>query len=90
MNNQHQYQHRKIIGYRDLTQEEINLMNRIKGIGKELEKLIDEVEHTNLVIGSTSELDEIAEPQMWTNQAKINLKIGLMVLTRAVAKPTSF
>ena len=83
-------QHKKNIGYRDLTQEEINLMNRIKGIGKELEKLIDEVEHTNLVIGSTSELDEIAEPQMWTNQAKINLKIGLMALTRAVAKPTSF
>ena len=83
-------QHKKIIGYRDLTQEEINLMNRIKGIGKELEKLIDEVEHTNLVIGSTSELDEIAEPQMWTHQAKINLKIGLMALTRAVAKPTSF
>lgn len=83
-------QHKKIIGYRDLTQEEINLMNRIKGIGKELEKLIDEVEHTNLVIGSTSELDEIAEPEMWTHQAKINLKIGLMALTRAVAKPTSF
>ena len=83
-------QHKKIIGYRDLTQEEINLMNRIKGIGKELEKLIDEVEHTNLVIGSNSELDEIAEPTLWTNQAKINLKIGLRALTRAVAKPTSF
>ena len=90
MDNQHQYQHRRIIGYRDLTQEEINLMNRIKGIGKELEKLIDEVEQTNLMFGSNSELDEIAEPTLWTNQAKINLKIGLMALTRAVAKPTSF
>ena len=83
-------QHKKIIGYRDLTQEEINLMNRIKGIGKELEKLIDEVEHTNLSTGTRSELDEIAEPEMWTHQAKINLKIGLMALTRAVAKSTSF
>ena len=83
-------QHRLIKGYRDLTQEEINLINRIKGIGVEIEKIIEEVEQTNLMFGSNSELDEIAEPTLWTNQAKINLKIGLMALTRAVAKPTSF
>lgn len=29
-------QHRKIAGYRDLSQEEIDLMNRIKAKGKEL------------------------------------------------------
>ncbi len=81
-------QHRLIKGYRDLTQEEIDLMNKIKGIGTEIEKIIEEVEQTNLVVGSNTELD--AEPSMWTHQAKINLKIGLMALTRAVAKPTSF
>lgn len=83
-------QHRKISGYRELTQHEIDLINKIKAAGTLIEQIIEEVEHTNLVIGSTSELDEIAEPQMWTHQAKINLKIGLMALTRAVAKPTSF
>ena len=78
-------QHKHITGYRDLTQQEIDLINKIKAVGNTLEKLIEEVEQTDL-----SELDEIAEPDMWTHQAKINLKIGLMALTRAVAKPTSF
>lgn len=82
--------HRLIKGYRELTQQEIDLINKIKGIGVEIEKIIEEVEHTNLSTGTRSELDEIAEPEMWTHQAKINLKIGLMALTRAVAKPTSF
>ena len=83
-------QHRLIKGYRDLTQEEIDLINKIKAVGNTLEKLIEEVEQTNLLIGKRSDLDDIAEPDMWTHQAKINLKIGLMALTRAVAKPTSF
>lgn len=83
-------QHRKISGYRELTQHEIDLINKIKAAGTLIEQIIEEVEHTNLSTGTRSELDEIAEPEMWTHQAKINLKIGLMALTRAVAKPTSF
>lgn len=37
-------QHRKITGYRELTKEEIDLMNRIKAIGEEFKALIDSVE----------------------------------------------
>jgi len=65
-------------------------MNRIKDIGAELEKLIEEVEQTNLSTAIDSVLAVKSEPEIWTHQAKINLKIGLMALTRAVAKPTSF
>ena len=83
-------QHRMIKGYRDLTIQEIDLINKIKAVGNTLDELIEEVEHTNLSLGKRSELDEIAEPDLWAHQAKINLKIGLMALTRAVAKPTSF
>jgi len=83
-------QHRMIKGYRDLTIHEIDLMNRIKDIGAELEKLIEEVEQTNLSTAIDSVLAVKSEPEIWTHQAKINLKIGLMALTRAVAKPTSF
>lgn len=36
-------QHKKISGYRDLTQEEIDLMNRIKAFGPELEKLCNDL-----------------------------------------------
>lgn len=46
-------QHKKIKGYRDLLQEEIDLMNRIKGKGAELLALQDELVHrlnTNLEV----------------------------------------
>ena len=36
-------QHRKITGYRELSQEEIDLMNEIKATGEQLEKLIEKV-----------------------------------------------
>lgn len=38
-------QHKKISGYRDLTQAEIDLMNKIKAKGAELGDLIDEVKN---------------------------------------------
>lgn len=37
-------QHRKITGYRELSQEEIDLMNRIKAKGSEMMTLITELE----------------------------------------------
>lgn len=37
-------QHRKIVGYRELTQEDIDLMNRIKAAGRELLALHEEVD----------------------------------------------
>lgn len=36
-------QHRKIVGYRELTQDDIDLMNRIKAAGRELLVLHDAV-----------------------------------------------
>ncbi len=83
-------QHKHITGYRELTQQEIDLINKIKAAGTLLEQIIEEVEQTNLSTAIDSILSEHSEPTLWTNQAKINLKIGLMALTRAVAKPTSF
>jgi len=37
-------QHRKITGYRELSQEEIDLMNAIKAKGDELGKLVNQLE----------------------------------------------
>ncbi len=39
-------QHRKISGYRELTEDEINLMNKIKARGPGLEDLIKELRST--------------------------------------------
>lgn len=40
-------QHRQIKGYRELTQEEINLMNEIKSKGAELGELVEKLRATS-------------------------------------------
>jgi hypothetical protein len=73
-------QHRKITGYRELNQAEIDLMNEIKAFGVQVGELILRVE----IAGSV-----VADPR-WVGIAKTNLQQGLMALTRAVTKPEFF
>ena len=93
-------QHRKISGYRELSQAEIDLMNRIKAFGPELQKLLDDVwEHINAEYDACDDapighaeinrLDE-SQPHRWVEIAKTDLQTGLMALTRAVAQPGAF
>lgn len=95
-------QHQKIKGYRDLSQKEIDLMNKIKTKGQELEALLGEV-HDHLQkqtvdalnfekSGNPAEVDRIdaAQPQRWTAMARTDFQTGLMALTRAIAQPTTF
>ena len=74
-------QHRKIKGYRELTQEEIDLMNTIKEKGVELEELIERID--SLTGDKTAD-------KRWLAIGKTDLQKGLMALTRSVAKPTFF
>ena len=84
-------QHRKITGYRELTKEEIDLMNRIKAIGPELEAHVDAIHiHLNDQITDSNDLNVQFEPYRWLFEGKTQLQLGLMCLTRAVAQPTSF
>lgn len=71
-------QHRKINGYRELSEEEIGLMNKIKSKGAELGDLVQELR-------ASPELD-----QRWVSVGATDLQTGLMALTRSVAKPTFF
>ena len=71
-------QHRQITGYRDLSQEEINLMNRVKDAGSGLENLIAGMRQVDGVDGR------------WLSIAQTDLQKGLMALVRSIAKPTSF
>jgi hypothetical protein len=73
-------QHRKILGYRELTQDEIDLMNEIKAFGVQVGEMILRIE----IAGSAT-----ADPR-WVGIAKTNLQQGLMALTRAVTKPEFF
>lgn len=71
-------QHKQIKGYRDLTEEEIALMNKIKEASQEIGDLVAEVLATPGV------------DHRWTAIGCTDLQTGFMALTRAVAQPTSF
>jgi hypothetical protein len=71
-------QHRKITGYRELTQDEIDMMNCLKETGVQLEKII-------AMLLSDENFDK-----RWINIGATHLQQGLMALTRSVARPTSF
>lgn len=71
-------QHRKIKGYRELTQEEIDLMNEVKAMGIILGELVEKLENNK-------DLD-----QRWIESGKTDLQKGLMALTRSIARPEFF
>ena len=71
-------QHRKIKGYRELSQFEIDLMNEVKSKGAELGELVEKLR-------TTAGLD-----QRWISIGATDLQTGLMALTRGVAQPEFF
>lgn len=71
-------QHKKITGYRDLTQAEIDGMNAIKAEGERLKLLIEELR------------DNYDLDQRWVSIAETNLQQGIMAAVRSIAKPESF
>ena len=72
-------QHNKIIGDRDLTENEISVLNGIQSEGVKLEELVnnavDEIPHAD---------------RRWIAIGRTHLQEGLMALTRAIARPNSF
>lgn len=67
-----------IKGYRDLSQAEIDLMNKLKEVAVEVGTWVDVV------------LDDPDTDKRWANIAKTDLQKGFMSLIRAVAKPETF
>ena len=71
-------QHRKIAGYRDLSQAEIDLMNGVKVLGAEIGRSIEAMrDHEGL-------------DQRWIDIGEMQLQQGIMALVRAIAQPTTF
>ena len=80
-------QHKKIKGYRDLSQFEIDLMNKIKGQGVLLESMICDLE--SLPLSELSDKQSIDRIDA-LRYAKKDLKQGVMWAVRSVALPDSF
>ena len=71
-------QHKQIKGYRDLSQEEIDLMNKVKAKGEELGELVEKLMETD-------GLDK-----QWIAIGKTHLQQGCMALVRGIAQPETF
>lgn len=71
-------QHRRIKGYRELSQEEIDLMNEIKAKGAEMGELVEKLRAADSI------------DQRWVSIGATDFQTGLMALTRSVAQPTFF
>lgn len=88
-------QHRKITGYRELDQTEIDLMNKVKALGPLIEHVLSQIE-AHVADQKQSETDTghqrmtNATPQRFLALAKTDLQTGLMYATRAVAQPEFF
>ena len=71
-------QHKQIKGYRDLSQEEIDLMNEAKSLAVQVGDLVAKIQATPLT------------DKRWASIGQTDLQKGFMSLIRAVAKPTTF
>ncbi|MBC8395882.1 MAG: hypothetical protein H8E16_02135 [Flavobacteriales bacterium] len=71
-------QHKKIKGYRDLTQHEIDAMNAIKAIAEQVKEITDSIANIEGV------------DKRWLNIGITDLQKGFMSVTRSVARPTTF
>lgn len=72
-------QHEKIKGYRDLNQEEIDLINEIKEKAAEVGELTDKLEKSAMNVD-----------YRWAAIGRTDLQKGFMALVRSVAKPDFF
>ena len=71
-------QHKKIKGYRELTQTEIDLMNEVKAKGVELGELVEKL------------INADGLDKRWISIGKTDLQTGLMALVRGIAQPETF
>lgn len=71
-------QHKQIKGYRDLSQEEIDLMNEAKSLAVQVGELVAKIQANHLT------------DKRWASIGQTDLQKGFMSLIRAVAQPTTF
>lgn len=71
-------QHQKITGYRDLTEEEIALMNEGKALSVEVGEYVEKLQGHGRC------------DQRWVSIGKTHLQQGFMAAIRSIARPTTF
>jgi hypothetical protein len=68
----------EIKGYRELSSEELEVINLIKAVADEIGLFVDKV------------MENDDTDKRWVSIARTDLQTGFMALIRSIAKPTSF
>ena len=71
-------QHKKITGYRDLSQEEIDSMNEAKELASKVGDFIEKLKGIESI------------DKKWLEVGAIDLQKGFMSTVRSIAQPTTF
>lgn len=80
-------QHKLIKGYRDLSQEEIDLMNEGKELASSVGEWIEKLEKSTVNVNGVNIY--IADKR-WLEIGKTDLQKGFMATIRSIARPTTF
>lgn len=85
-------QHQKISGYRDLSQEEIDLMNECKALAEQCGALVRKLRtfEPARVEGAPQYAPGGSLDQRWVSEGATDLQKGFMSLIRGIAQPTTF
>lgn len=90
-------QHRKINGYRELNQEEIDLMNEVKNLGPQIEGVLLKVDAHITKLNELGKSDSDLQLRLHQSTAyrflalaKTEMQTGLMYATRSIAQPEFF
>ncbi|HCL5638246.1 TPA: hypothetical protein N2N45_004329 [Klebsiella aerogenes] len=78
-------QHNHIKGYRDLTEEEIALMNEGKALSEQVAAFVEKLNAAEFAKTS----DQVPDKR-WLAIGKTDLQKGFMAVIRSIAKPTTF
>ena len=80
-------QHKLIKGYRDLSQEEIDLMNEGKELASSVGEWIKKLEKSTVNVNS---VNIYIANKRWLEIGKTDLQKGFMATIRSIARPTTF
>jgi hypothetical protein len=90
-------QHKQIKGYRDLSQQEIELMNEGKALAEQCGAYIAKLrKHGDTARGPSSikDSEDVPSPlfldQRWISIGATDLQRGFMAVIRGIAQPTTF
>ena len=78
-------QHKHIKGYRDLSEQEIALMNEGKELAEKVGEFLKKLETAEF-----AQTDEMVPDKRWLAIGKTHLQQGFMAAIRSIAKPTTF